>query len=105
MDLRHINNTRTVLTLSALNYVDCERFFVLILSILFIIEPNNFKKSYSWISEKQDQTSINLSNVFNFIGSFSNYVGFGEIKWLCAFIKYTTQKFITKLQSKSMSWY
>ena len=44
----------------------------------------NFKKSYSQISEKkQDQTSINLTNVFDFIGWFSNYIGFDVIKWLC----------------------
>ena len=31
------------------------------------------------------------------------YSAFDEIKWLCAFTKCTTQKFITKPQSKLMS--
>ena len=39
--------------------------FVLVLSIMLIIEPTNFKKSYSQIS---NQTSINLFNAFDFIG-------------------------------------
>ena len=43
-------------------------FPVLILSVLLTIEPTNLKKSYSRISEKHDQTSINLTNVFDFIG-------------------------------------
>ena len=41
--------------------------------MLLTIKPPNLKKPYSQISEKSDQTSINLTNVF------SNYVGFGEI--------------------------
>ena len=36
-------------------------FVVLILSVLFTIEPTNFKN----LSEKHDQTSINLNNVFD----------------------------------------
>ena len=48
-------------------------FLVLVLSILLAIEPNNFKKSYSWICEKDEQTSINLTNVFDFIGLCLNY--------------------------------
>ena len=50
-----------------LNYGDYVPFFILILSMLFTIEPTNFKKSYSGISKKHDQTSINLTNIFNFI--------------------------------------
>ena len=43
-------------------------FLALILSILFTIEPTHLTKSYSsQISEKHDQTSINLTNVFDFI--------------------------------------
>ena len=34
--------------------------------------------------------------VFDFIGWFSNYNKFDEIKWFCVFTKDTTQKFITK---------
>ena len=41
-------------------------FVVLVLSLLFAIEPNNSEKSYSGISEKHDQTCINLT-VFDFI--------------------------------------
>ena len=37
---------------------------------------------------KHDQTSINLTNVFNFMGS--SYVGFDEINWLRVFTKYAT---------------
>ena len=43
-------------------------FFVMILSLLSTVEPTNFKECYSRISEKHDQTSINLNNVFDFIG-------------------------------------
>ena len=35
---------------------------------MFTIEPTNLKKCYSPISEKHDQTSSNLNNVFDFIG-------------------------------------
>ena len=37
-------------------------FLALILSILFTIESTNSKESYSQISEKHDQTAINLIN-------------------------------------------
>ena len=40
-------------------------FLVLILFILFTIGPTNLKKCYSQIS---DQTFINLTNIFDFIG-------------------------------------
>ena len=33
-------------------------FLVLILSIWLTIKPNNFRKLFSWISEKHDQTSL-----------------------------------------------
>ena len=70
---------------------------------MFTIKPTNLKKSYFRISKKRDQPSINLANVFNFKRLILNYVGFDEIKWLCALSKYTTQKFITKPQPTSMS--
>ena len=57
-------------------------FFVLILFILFTSEPTNLIKRYSRIPEKHDQTSINLTNVFNFIGY--NSARFEEIICLCA---------------------
>ena len=60
MHLWHLNNMKVILTLWTLNYVDCVPFVVLILSLLFTSEPNNLEKSYSRISEKHDQTSINL---------------------------------------------
>ena len=41
-------------------------FLVLIFSLLFMIKPTNLKNSYSQISEKRDQTSINLTNVIDF---------------------------------------
>ena len=70
-------------------------FLVLILS-MFTMEPAKLKKSYSRISEKREHTSINLTDVFGFIGQFSNLVAFDEIKWLRAFSKYNTQKLVTK---------
>ena len=76
---------------------------VLILPILFTVEPTNLTKSYSQICEKHYQTSINVANVFDFIGSFLNYVAIDKIKWLYAFAEYTTQKYITKPQSMLMS--
>ena len=42
------------------------------------------------------QTSSNLTDVFKFIGSFSNYIVFHEIKCLCAFTKYIAPIFIAK---------
>ena len=74
---------------------------VMILSILFTIEPTNFKNSYLRISEKHEQNSMNLTNAFGFIGLFSHYVVFGEIKWLRA-LKYA-KKHVTKPKSVSMS--
>ena len=44
-----------------LNSGDRVPLFVLILCILLTIEPTNFKKSYSQISEKHDQTFIDLT--------------------------------------------
>ena len=43
-----------------------------------------------------------MTNVFVSIGKFSNYVALDEIKWLCAFTKHTTQRFIIKPQSMSI---
>ena len=91
MDLWHLNSTKVISTLWTLNYDDCVPFLVLILSILFTIKATNLWKPYSWISKKHDQTSINLTDVFNFKGWFSNYVGFHEIKLLCGFTKKTAQ--------------
>ena len=68
MDLRHWNNMKAILSFWTPNYVDSISFLLLILSIFFTIEPNNFKKPYSVISGKHDQSSIILTNVFNFIG-------------------------------------
>ena len=56
----------------------------MILSILFTIDSTNFKNSYLRISEKIEPDATNLTNAFDFIGLFSYYVVFGEIKWLCA---------------------
>ena len=41
-------------------------------------------------AKKHDQSSVNLTNVFDFTGCPSNYVVFDEIKWFCGFTKYTT---------------
>ena len=96
-----------------LNLSSCFEHWTMLIVLLFLYwffpycsQSNQLIKkiSYSQISEKYDQTSINLTNVFNFIGSFSNYVGFDEIKWLYALTKYDSQNFIKKPQSASMSW-
>ena len=42
------------------------------------MEPTNFKKSYSWIWEKHDQTSINLTNVLTLQGNFQITLGLME---------------------------
>ena len=62
-----------ILILCTLNCVECfSFFFALILARLLTNEPTNLKKSSSQISEKHDQTSINLTNKFDFTGKFSN---------------------------------
>ena len=63
--------------------------FLFLVLILSITDPTNLRKYYYWISEKHDETFINLTNVFDFICSFFNYVGFDETKWLCASTTYT----------------
>ena len=70
---------KVILALSTLNYLIVLCFLVLIPFILLTIEPTNLTKSYPGICE----ICINLANVFDFIGQFSNYVAFDEIKWLC----------------------
>ena len=81
-------------------------YLVIILSIVIHNQANSsLKKSYSQISKKHDQTSNNLTNVSDFIDYFSNYFAVDEIKWLCAFNKYTSKKLITKQQSTSLSCY
>ena len=62
----NLRNLKVILILQSLNYADCVPFSC-ILSILFTIEQSNFQKCYTRISEKQDQTSTNLTNVLNFI--------------------------------------
>ena len=52
-----------ILTLSTFNYApQIPFFFVLILSILFTMEPTNLKTIFL---KKHNQTSINLANVFD----------------------------------------
>ena len=52
--------------------------------------------------KKHDQTSTNLTNIFDFIGCL-NFVGFDEIKQLCGFTKYTADKYTKMPQSMSVS--
>ena len=82
MNLSHLNNMKIISALWTLNYGEYVAFSALIISILFAIELTNLRKSYSWIFQEHDQTSINLTDVFNIIGYFSNYTGFHEIKCL-----------------------
>ena len=62
MDLLHLNNMKVILTFWTLNYVDwlCS-FSLLILSILFTIEPTNLKQFFSRIWEKHDETYFSIS--------------------------------------------
>ena len=76
MDLWHLNNMKVILILWTLNYELLYSFFVLILPILFTMGQTNSKKIFSRLSKKHNLNSI------------SDYVGFDEIKWLCAFTKY-----------------
>ena len=80
MDLWHLNNMKVILILWTLNYKLLCSFFVLILPILFTMGQTNSKNFFSRISKKHDLNSI------------SDYVGFDEIKWLCAFTKYILHK-------------
>ena len=67
MDLWHLNNMKVILIFWTLNYVDCVPFSC---NTFHIVHNwvNNFKISCTWISEKHDQTSINVANAFEFIG-------------------------------------
>ena len=62
MDLWHWNNTKVISTLWTLNYGDCVTLFFA-------------KTSYSWVSEKHDQTFLNLTNVFNLEVNFQITLG------------------------------
>ena len=57
---------KIILTPWTPNYVDCVPFSC---NDSFHIVHNqaNFKKSYSQMSKKHDQTAINLTNVFDFV--------------------------------------
>ena len=69
MDLGHLNNIKVILTLWTLNSGDRIPLFYWLFWILLTMDPANFKKSYSRLSEKHDQSSINLTNILlNFIG-------------------------------------
>ena len=91
LNLWHLNDMKVILMLWTLLIVLL--FLVLILSILFAIKSTNLKKSSSSICKKHDQTSINLTNVFDFIGKYMNSIAFDEIKWLGSFTKYTTKNY------------
>ena len=80
---------------------------------LLTLKPPNLKVIYSLIYEEHDQSFINLTDVFDFMGYFSNYVVFDEIKLLCALLNILyTQKFITArisvseliLNAKNLMW-
>ena len=80
---------------------------------MLTLKPPNLKVIYSLIYEEHDQSFINLTDVFDFLGYFSNYVVFDEIKLLCALLNILyTQKFITArinvseliLNAKNLMW-
>ena len=58
MHLWRLNDMKVMVTLWTLIVLF---FVVLVLSLMFTIEPNNLEKSYSEILEKHDQTSIYLT--------------------------------------------
>ena len=63
---------------------------------MLTLKPPNLKVMYSLIYGEHDQSFINLTDVIDFMGYFSNYVVFDEIKLLCALLNILyTQKFIT----------
>ena len=80
---------------------------------LLTLKLPNLKVIYSLIYKEHDQSFINLTDVFHFMGYFSNYVVFDEIKLLCALLNILyTQKFITArinvseliLNAKNLMW-
>ena len=79
-----------MLTLWTLNDVYCVPFSCV---DFFHIVHNlaNLIKKILILSLQKHQTSVDLINVFDFIGWLSNYVVFDEIKWFCALTKYTAK--------------
>ena len=68
MDLWRLNNMNVILLFLNTELLIVFLSLALALSAMFTIKPINLKKSYFRISKKRDQPSINLANVFNFIG-------------------------------------
>ena len=62
------NGIKVIFKFWTLNYVDCVPFLCIDIFQIVHSRTNLLKISSSWISEKNDQTSINLTKVFNFIG-------------------------------------
>ena len=68
IDLWHSNNMKVILckfakdfcfwSLWTLNYINCDPFLVLVLSLWLTIKSDNLSKLYSWIFKKLHQTSI-----------------------------------------------
>ena len=63
MDLGHLNNIKVILTVWTLNSGDRVPLFYWLFWVLLTMDPTNLKKSYSRLSEKHDQSSINLINI------------------------------------------
>ena len=68
MDLWRLNNMNVILLFLNTELLIVFLSLALAPSAMFTIKPTNLKKSYFGISKKRDQPSINLANVFNFIG-------------------------------------
>ena len=68
--------------------------FLFLVLILSITDPTNLRKCYYWISEKHDETFINLTNVFDFICSFLITLGLMKPNGCVPLLH--TQKIITK---------
>ena len=103
IDLWHFNNAKVVPILNNELCWLCSFFLYwffphIVHNPAKLQQVKKVKKSHSWICKKLDQTFSNFTNVFDFISCFLNYVVFDKIKWfckwLCAFTKCFTQKFI-----------
>ena len=68
MDLWHLNNMKVIWTLWTLNYVDCIPSSCIESFHIVNDRANWFKKVLFLNLQKHDQTSINLADVFDFIG-------------------------------------
>ena len=68
MDLCQLSNMKVILTLWTLNYADCLSFSCIDSFYIAHNRANLFFKKILFSYFEQNQTAINLINVFNFMG-------------------------------------